>query len=149
MPPEKSINESDLARALASLPHGPEFRFLDRLTELEGGVLGRGEYALRGDEPFLRGHFPDAPLLPGVLLLEAAAQLAGTVAQSDPKLGPMKNLRLTAIRSAKILGTAVPGQTVTIVARITGRLSNLVQADATAFVEGQIVLQTAITLSGE
>ncbi|MFA6547132.1 MAG: beta-hydroxyacyl-ACP dehydratase, partial [Limisphaerales bacterium] len=79
------MNDPDtLAQALAFLPHGPEFRFVDRLTVLEPGVRGEGEYTVRGDEPFLRGHFPGDPMMPGVLLVEAAAQLAGIVAQSDP-----------------------------------------------------------------
>src|SRR5215467_11713084 len=95
-----------LKKALASLPHGPEFRFLDRLTRLEPGVKGAGEYTVRGDEPFLRGHFPGQPLFPGVLLVEAAAQLAGTVAQSDPQIPPLAGLKLTALRGIKILGTA-------------------------------------------
>ncbi|MDB6035197.1 MAG: Beta-hydroxyacyl-ACP dehydratase, partial [Verrucomicrobiales bacterium] len=43
----------EMSRALASLPHGPEFRFLDRLSSLEPGVHGTGEYLVRGDEPFL------------------------------------------------------------------------------------------------
>src|SRR5947207_10612547 len=93
-------------RALSSLPHGPEFRFLDRLTELTPGVSGSAEYRVRGDEPFLKGHFPGAPLFPGVLLVEAAAQLAGTVAQSDPAIRPMAGLKLTALRNIKILGSA-------------------------------------------
>lgn len=78
----------DLVQALRALPHGPEFRFLDRLLALDPGRSGRAEYTLRGDEPFLRGHFPGQPLLPGVLLIEAAAQLAGVVAQSDPDVPP-------------------------------------------------------------
>ena len=77
---------ADLQRALNLLPHGADFRFLDRLTKLDPGQSGAGEYRVRGDEPFLRGHFPGEPMFPGVLLAEAAAQLAGVVAQSDPKI---------------------------------------------------------------
>src|SRR5580692_3632272 len=97
-------------KALASLPHGPEFRFLDRLLNLEPGKMGVGEYTVRGDEPFLRGHFPGQPIFPGVLLVEAAAQLAGTVAQSDPAIPPLAGLKLTAFRNVKILGSAKPGE---------------------------------------
>jgi 3-hydroxyacyl-[acyl-carrier-protein] dehydratase len=136
-------------RALASLPHGPEFRFLDRLTALDPGKSGAGEYFVRGDEPFLKGHFPGQPLFPGVLLTEAAAQLAGTVAQSDPQIPPMKGLKLTALRAVKILGTAKPGETILIEASVTGRLGNLIQARATASVNGVTVLQAELTLSGE
>ena len=140
---------NDLEKALASLPHGPEFRFLDRLLSLEPGKMGVGEYQVRGDEPFLNGHFPGQPLFPGVLLIEAAAQLAGTVAQSDPQIAPLAGMKLTALRSVKILGTASPGQTIQLQAHITGRLGNLVQARASAWVNSNVVLQAELTLSGE
>jgi 3-hydroxyacyl-[acyl-carrier-protein] dehydratase len=135
--------------ALAALPHGPEFRFLDRLSALDPGKSGAGEYAVRGDEPFLRGHFPSHPLMPGVLLVEAAAQLAGVVAQSDPGRAPLVGLKLTAVRAAKILGSARPGELMRIEARVTGRLGNLVQAQAAVSVGAQTVLQVDLTLSGE
>src|ERR1700756_4514709 len=137
------------AQALASLPHGPEFRFLDRIVRPDPGLSAVGEYTVRGDEPFLRGHFPGQPLFPGVLLVEAAAQLAGTVAQSDPQIPPMAGLKLTALRAVKILGTARPGQTIRLEACITGRLGNLVQARATATIAGDPVLRAELTLSGE
>lgn len=136
-------------RALARLPHGAEFRFLDKLVRLEPGSAGEGEYLVRGDEPFLRGHFPDEPLFPGVLLVEAAAQLAGVVAQSDPKITPLRNLKLTALRSVKILGTAGPGQTIRTEAVITGRMRNLIQADAKAYINGAMAMSAVLTLSGE
>jgi 3-hydroxyacyl-[acyl-carrier-protein] dehydratase len=131
------------AQALAALPHGPEFRFVDE------SKTGTGHYTMRGDEPFLRGHFPGQPLMPGVLLLEAAAQLAGIVAQCDPGIAPLDNLRLTAIRGAKILGTARPGEVIQLEAQVTGRLGNLIQARTTAHVNGQLILQTDLTLSGD
>jgi 3-hydroxyacyl-[acyl-carrier-protein] dehydratase len=140
---------SDLERALAFLPHGPEFRFLDRLTRLDPGQTGTGEYTVRGDEPFLRGHFPGQPMMPGVLLVEAAAQLAGTVAQSDPKISPLPGLKLTALRAVKMLGSARPGQTIQLEARVTGRLGNLIQAQCSASVDGTQILQADLTLSGE
>ena len=138
----------ELQSALNLLPHGIEFRFLDRLNYLEPGRKGEGEYRVRGDEPFLRGHFPGQPLFPGVLLVEAAAQLAGVVAQSDPKIPPLAGLKLTALRSVKILGTAKPGEIIRLEAHITGRLGNLVQAQATACVAGETVLKAELTLSG-
>lgn len=136
------------ANALAALPHGPEFRFVDRLTALVPGQSGAGEYMVRGDEPFLKGHFPGEPLLPGVLLIEAVAQLAGVVAQSDPQHAPLPGLKLTAIRGAKILGTARPGETVQLETQIAGRMGNLIQARASARVAGNVVLQCEVTLAG-
>ena len=107
-----------------------------------------GEYLVRGDEACLRGHLPGEPLFPGVLLVEAAAQLAGVVAQNDPLIPPLQGLKLTALRAVKILASARPGQIVRIEACITGRLGALVQARAAAFVLGDQVLTAELTLSG-
>ncbi len=137
-----------LEAALRSLPHGPEFRFLDRLISLVPGREGAGEYLVRGNELFLRAHFPGDPLWPGVLLIEAAAQLAGVVVQSDPALPPLAGLKLTAVRNAKILGSARPGQCLLLKARLGGRLGRLVHATVEATVQGIPVLTAEITLSG-
>lgn len=137
-----------LAEALKLLPHGPEFRFVDRLVSLVPGQSGVGEYLVRGDEPWLSGHFPGDPILPGVLLVEAAAQLAGVVAQNDPVIPPLPGLKLTALRSVKILGPARPGERVRIEARITGRFGMLVQAETAAFLADVKILSAELTLGG-
>lgn len=138
-----------LEAALARLPHGPGFRFVDRLLELVPGKSGVAEYRVRGDEPFLRGHFPGDPMMPGVLLIEAAAQLAGVVAQSDPNHAPMPGLKLTALRQVKILGTAKPGDTLHIRAEVQTRLGNLVQASGTVRLHDRVLLQADVTLAGQ
>ena len=122
---------------------------MDKLLSLEPGKSGVGEYTVRGEDIFLRGHFPGEPIFPGVLLVEAGAQLAGTVAQSDPNIKPLAALKLTALRAVKIFGAARPGETIRLEARITGRMANLIQAQASAFVAGKLVMQAEITLSGE
>lgn len=140
--------EEKLQQALSFLPHGAEFRFVDRLLSLEPGKSGTAEYLVRGDELFLRGHFPGEPIFPGVLLAEAAAQLAGVVAQSDPAIPPLRGLKLTALRNIKILGTARPGQAIHLEASITGRMAQLIQAHATVKVEGEVVLTGDFVLAG-
>ena len=135
--------------ALRHLPHGPEFRFIDKVLSLTPGKEGAGEYRVRGDEPFLRGHFPGDPMMPGVLLIEAAAQLAGVVAQSDPAITPLAGLKLTALRGVKILSAARPGDVVRLEARVIGRLGNLVQVQARGRVGDTLVLTAELTLSGE
>lgn len=134
--------------ALLTLPHGPAFRFIDALDQLVPGHSGAGRYLLRGDETFLAGHFPDAPLMPGVLLIEAIAQLGGVIAQSDPAIAPLPELRLAAVHSAKITGSAVPGETVLLEAEVTGRMGRLVQIEGRAHVAARLVLTTRLTLSG-
>jgi 3-hydroxyacyl-[acyl-carrier-protein] dehydratase len=138
-----------LQAALDLLPHGSEFRFVDQLLTLEPGKSGSGIYKVRGTEDFLRGHFPGQPLFPGVLLVEAVAQLAGVIAQSDPQIPPLKNLKLTAIRAAKIFGTAKPGEIVELRAEIVGRMENLVQAKGSASLGDKFLMQSEITLAGE
>ena len=134
---------------LAALPHGPEFRFVDALDSLDPGKSASARYLVRGDEAFLAGHFPGNPLMPGVILIEAIAQLGGVVVQTDPEHPPMNDLRLTGVRAAKILGAAVPGDVLEIHAKVEGRLGGLVQVDGKVLV-GELILATAkITLSGE
>ena len=82
-------------------------------------------------------------------MIEAVAQLAGTIAQSDPVAGPLPGLKLTALRSAKILGSAKPGDTLQVAASILGRLGNLIQAQGTVEVAGQVILKAEVTLSGD
>ena len=137
-----------LSNALQKLPHGPEFRFVDRVLNLDPGKSGVGEYSVRGDEPFLRGHFPGEPIFPGVLLVEAAAQLAGVIAQCDPQIAPLPGLKLTAMRAIKILGTVRPGETIRIEAQITGRLGNLIQARTRVSANDVTLMQGDLTLSG-
>jgi 3-hydroxyacyl-[acyl-carrier-protein] dehydratase len=133
---------------LAALPHGPSFRFIDELVALDPGRSGAGRYRVRGDEAFLSGHFPGAPIMPGVILIEAVAQLAGVVAQSDPTVPALDDLRLAAVRAAKITGTAAPGETLELTAEITGRLGPLVQALGSVTAAGRPLLATQIVLSG-
>lgn len=136
---------------LENLPHGPEFRFLDGIDELDPGKSGAGHYLVPSpdDLPLLRGHFPGLPILPGVLHLEALAQLAGVVAQCDPAHAPLANLRLTAFRAAKIFGAAEPGDRLILEAKIEGRMGGLIQAQGVAKVGERILVQAQITLSGE
>lgn len=141
-------NGPTAGNGLEFLPHGPEFRFLDKVISLIPGKEGIAEYRVRGDEPFLRGHFPGDPMFPGVLLVEAAAQLSGVVAQSDPAIPPLAGLKLAAVRKVKITGSARPGDTIRFEARIIARLGTLVQAEARGLLGDKQVLAAQLTLSG-
>jgi len=140
----------DLVQALSALPHGPEFRFIDELTELVPGVSAKAVWKLKGGEEFLRGHFPGAPLMPGVLMIEALAQLGGILVQTRPGEEPLKNLRLTAVRQIKILGSITPGQSLHISGSLQGMLDTLGQVigeirdDA-----GNVIITGSVTLAGE
>ncbi len=64
---------------LNRLPHRPPFRFITDRIELTGGDSGHGVWHVTGDEPFFAGHFPGVPIVPGVLIGEALAQLSGLI----------------------------------------------------------------------
>jgi len=143
-----SASPEILQLAMRSLPHGPEFRFVDRMLSLTPGVKGVGEYRVRGDEYFLRGHLPGEPIMPGVLMVESAAQVAGMVAQEDPANPRWPRLKLTALRGVKILGAARPGDTLRLEAVITGVLGAMIQAEVTAYIGDTKVLSAELALSG-
>lgn len=148
MTPPSPAPEPDFAAALAHLPHGPEFRFVDRLVELDPGRHGVAEYTLPVDAVFLRGHFPGDPLMPGVLLLEAGAQLAGVVGQSDPGQPVLPGLKLAAVRMAKFTGALRPGATARFQADVISRMGGLIQARVQAWVEGSPIMAAEVVLAG-
>lgn len=140
----------DLVQALSALPHGPEFRFIDTLTELVPGLSAKAVWRLKGGEEFLRGHFPNAPLMPGVLMIEALAQLGGILIQTRPGEAPLNNLRLTAVRQIKILGSITPGQSLHLNATLQAVMDTLGQVSGEICDDaGHVILTGAVTLAGE
>ena len=143
-------SSADLVQALSSLPHGSEFRFIDELVELIPGTSAKAVWQLKGNEEFLRGHFPGAPLMPGVLMIEALAQLGGILIQTRPGEAPLKNLRLTAVRQIKILGSITPGQSLHLCGALQGMLGTLGQVSGEIRDDaGHVILTGAVTLAGE
>jgi 3-hydroxyacyl-[acyl-carrier-protein] dehydratase len=96
----------------------------------------------------LSGHFPGNPLMPGVILIEAIAQLGGVMIQTDREYAAMSDLRLTGVRAAKILGAAVPGDVLEIRMKVEGRLAGLVQVEGSVSGPQGVLATARITLSG-
>lgn len=137
-----------LQDALKSLPHGPSFRFLDEVTSLTPGLEGTGIYRILGDEDFLAGHFPGNPMMPGVILIEAIAQLGGVVVQMDPGFVPTDHLRLTEVAAAKIWGAAVPGDVLEIRVKVESRMEGLVLVEGDITGPSGLLATARVTLSG-
>ncbi len=141
---------SEHFQALSALPHGPSFRFVDELTALTPGTSASARWTLKGDEAFLAGHFPGHPLLPGVIMIESLAQLGGVLAQSSRENNPLKNMRLTAVRQFKILGSITPGDTMLIHAKQDAVMPGLVQISGEITrSDGCKIATGSVILSGE
>jgi len=134
---------------LKDLPHGPEFQFIHEITSMEPGNKAEGTYLISGEEEFLKGHFPTHSIWPGVVMIEAIAQLGGVLAQSDPTEDELQNVRLTAVKNAKILGTAEPGEELLISVELQGRMGNLAQITGSVSSDKQLLASAIVTLSGD
>jgi len=92
------------------LPHRPPFLFVTSVQSLEPGVSANGTWELTGDETFFAGHFPGRPTLPGVLMVEALAQLGGIAVLRDPRYAGKLPL-FGGIERARFRRQVVPGDT--------------------------------------
>ena len=96
----------------------------------------------------MKAHFPGKPVMPAVILVEALAQLATIVSQSDARTATLTDLQLTAMKNVKIFDSAAPGDTLNLKTRIAGRLGNLIQVEGQVECEGRQLVTAQITLSG-
>lgn len=136
---------------LDRLPHGEPFRFLTRVVLLVEREVGQAEWTLTGDEDFFRWHFPGDPIVPGVLLTEAAAQLCGLVAYPTkeplvPPSGP-GGMRL-AQSNMKFPAAAKPPTTVVLHARFVRAIGPLSLLMVRAESNAVVVAEGSITLAG-
>ena len=124
------------------LPHRAPFVFVDEVTELNAGESAIGRKVFAADEPFFSGHFPGDPLVPGVILTEALAQMAGIAAGQAER-----SFRLTAIKAMKFLAAVRPDEVVILQARKLGAVGGLWQFEVRATVGDATVAEGAVVLS--
>ncbi len=137
--------------ALARLPHGPGFRFVDCVNDLAPGKSGTAEVRLEASHPILVAHFPGAPLVPGVILVEALAQLAGVVwgaaeEGAAPAAAPARRF-LAEISRARFRRPVGPGETVTLSVAAEKVLGPLARFRGEARVGTAVVAEAEITLA--
>lgn len=129
---------------LAQLPHGPEFRFVSAVSHVEPGVAAAGVWNVTGAEDFLRGHFPGRPLVPGVLVTEALAQLAGLAAA---RAGD--RAALLAHVDVRFLAPIAPPASIELRASVAASTDALRRCDVVASVGGHAVARGGVALSFE
>ena len=141
------------------LPHRPPFFFLKRLREWAPGRRALSEVEFDGSEEFFRGHFPGHPIVPGVILIEAAAQTAGLAlaqASADVPAGsvlaaaPAGSLpALAKVKEFRFRAPAHPCETLAIEAVVTARFDTsgvvavTVRRGATLLAEGELMVALA------
>lgn len=117
----------------------PPFQMIERVLELEPDVSAVGIKNVSVNEPYFTGHFPDTPIMPGVLLIESAAQLCSLVIAPDNAASDADKLYvLLKVKDFKFLKPVIPGDTLTISVKCTMKSDAACEFDAKISVDGTV-----------
>lgn len=126
------------------LPHRFPMLMVDRVVELDSGKRAVGIKCVSVNEPFFNGHYPGRPIMPGVLILEAMAQVGGLALA--PEGGAETKVPLfAAVEKAKFRRLVVPGDQLRIVSEVVrsrasmSKIQSVVTVDANVVAEGELL----------
>ena len=125
------------------IPHRYPFLLLDRIVELEPGMRAVGEKQVTINEPFFQGHFPDYPIMPGVLIIEALAQ-AGAVAALSVDEHKGKFVIFAGIDKVRFKKPVLPGDTLRLETKLDKMRRNIGRGTGVATVGGTLVCEAEI-----
>lgn len=134
----------DINKIKTLLPHRPPFLLVDRIFHIEENAIG-GIKNVTMNEPFFVGHFPEEPVMPGVLIIEALAQCCGILVLSrveNPEEYSTYFLKADNVRWKR---KVVPGDTLQLECNIADMRRGICTAEAKAFVAGQLVCEAVLT----
>ncbi|AER66284.1 3-hydroxyacyl-(acyl-carrier-protein) dehydratase [Thermovirga lienii DSM 17291] len=129
----------DILKIRSFLPHRYPFLLVDRVLEVgEDRVVGYKNVTI--NEPFFVGHFPEEPVMPGVLVLESMGQVAAMMIATKPEAKGLA-MYLTGIEKAKLRKPVVPGDKLVTEAKLVRLRGKVGKVEAVAKVEGEVVAE--------
>ena len=130
----------DIQAILEILPHRYPMLLVDRIEEMEEErIVGIKNVTV--NEPFFAGHFPDFPVMPGVMILEAMAQVAGVLVLSSIPDRKSKLVLLASVEQAKFRKPVRPGDQLRIEMKVSKRKATVAKMHGTATVDGAVVAE--------
>ncbi len=133
----------DVKEIMNCLPHRFPFLMVDRVIEVQEGKRAVGIKNVTINEPFFQGHFPGEPIMPGVLIVEAMAQVSGVLASKSGTAG--KSTYFLAIEKAKFRKPVTPGDQLRIEVEVLRGRGNIWKFAGKAYVEDKLVAEAEFT----
>ena len=138
-----SMTVLDINEIREILPHRYPFLLVDRIIEMDAERIV-GIKNVTANEPFFQGHFPDFPVMPGVLIVEAMAQTAGVLVLKSMEDRHKKLVFLVAIENARFRRPVVPGDTLRMEMKILRRKASVAKMAGVATVDGVVVAEAEV-----
>jgi 3-hydroxyacyl-[acyl-carrier-protein] dehydratase len=141
-----TLNEVEIREIFNLLPHRYPFLLIDRVLEVSSLDYIKAIKNVTINEPFFQGHFPDEPVMPGVLIVEAIAQAGGILYSKshEPKSGIKNMFYLAGLNNVKFKQMVVPGDQLNIHVKIIGHKGAFWRMDGEAFVDNKLVCSVEI-----
>lgn len=136
----------DITQILELLPHRYPMLLVDRVVEQVNGRYIKAYKNVTINEPFFTGHFPQKPIMPGVLILEALAQASGILAFGSVGKTPAQGslYYLVGIDNARFKQPVIPGDRLDLYVELTRNMRGIYKFTAEASVEGRVVAQAEL-----
>jgi 3-hydroxyacyl-[acyl-carrier-protein] dehydratase len=137
------LDKFDIKEIMKRIPHRYPFLLVDRVLEMVPGESGKGIKNVTMNEPFFAGHFPGTPIMPGVLIVEAMAQLGAMVVLSLPE-NKGKLAFFAGIDSMRFRRQVVPGDQLFMEVEITRMKGPIGKGSVKALVDGQVAAEGTV-----
>ncbi len=140
----------DISKVMEFLPHRYPFLMVDRVIETKKGESLSALKNVSINEPYFQGHFPNQPIMPGVLVLEALAQATGLLAFSSMLVDHEKKIyMLVGIDKVRFRGQVLPGDQLILNVRLKRKMRGIDIYQCSALVDGTVVTEAELMCSAQ